>query len=159
MGIFSCRQIYVPTFKYFLVVTVQWNFLHNFLTSMQCFWIYFEIQNIFSKNLHFVVCVRNLETFLWSVQFNCSDFELSSSGYSSMKFCTQHVFTYTSDFFLDLFRNSKYFSITLFCVSDFEHFCDQYSSIVPTFNYLRVATVHWNFLHSFLSLIPRNIYV
>ena len=60
---------------------------------------------------------------------------------------------------LDLFLNSKYFSKNLH-FSDFELFCDQYSSsTVSTFNYLRVATAQWNFLLSFLSLIPRNVFV
>ena len=47
---------------------------------------------------------------------------------------------------------------TLFRVRDLEHFCDQYSFIVPTYNYLRVATTQWNLLHSFLSLILRYVF-
>ena len=45
-----------------------------------------------------------------------------------------------------------------FRVRDLQHFCYQYSSFLPTFNYLRVATGQWNLLHGFLSLIPVTIF-
>ena len=48
--------------------------------------------------------------------------------------------------------------LALFCVVDLELFCDQCSSIVPAFKYLRVTTAQWNFLHRFLSVIPCNAF-
>ena len=92
-------QPYVPTFKYFLVVTALWNFLYSFLSSIP--------RNIFGFHLKFQIFFGKL---------------------------------------------------TLFHVRVLEHFCDHYSSIVPTFVYLRVTTALCNFLHSFFSLIPRNVF-
>ena len=66
--------------------------------------------------------------------------------------------------FWNFFRNSKYFGITCFFrVKDWEHFCDQDSSIVQAFNYLEVATARWNFLLSlmlamFLDLFRNSKY-
>jgi len=79
---FSFRQpIYVPTFKYFLVPTAQWNFLHRFLSSIPP-----DVLELFSK---------------YQIFFG---------------------------------------KLALFCVTDMEHFCDQYNFILPAFKYLRVAT-------------------
>ena len=61
------------------------------------------------------------------------------------------------EIFWELFGNSKYFfeKLAIFRVRDLELFCDQYSSIVPAFNCLRVATTQWNYL---CLLIHRNAF-
>ena len=101
MGILTSSfcQTCLPNFKYFLVVTAQWKFLHSFLSSMP--------PNVLGFISKFQIFFRKL---------------------------------------------------ALIRVRDLEYFCDQYSSIVPTFNYIRVTTVQWNFLHNFFSLIPRCVF-
>ena len=53
-----------------------------------------------------------------------------------------------------------FWKLALFRVRDMEIFQDQYSSIVPNLNYLRVTTAQWTFLHNFLYLILilRNVF-
>ena len=53
---FIFRQTNVPKYKYFLVVTAQWNFLQLCLfNTLRGLRIYFGIPNIFWKNLQFFV--------------------------------------------------------------------------------------------------------
>ena len=91
MGICSFRETYVPTLKYFLVITC------SLINTSRFFGYNIEFQ-IFSKKF------------------------------------------------------------ALFVSGTWNFFRDQYSFIVPTFNYLQVVKVRWNFLHSFLPLIPRNAF-
>ena len=73
-----------------------------------------------------------------------------------MKFYIKAL-TNTSQCFWIYWKFQIFFEkLSIFHARDLEHFCDQYSSIVTTFNHLRVATAQSNFLRSFLSLIPRN---
>ena len=55
--------------------------------------------------------------------------------------------------FSNLFLNSKYFSkkLHISVLWTWNFFCDQYSFMFPTFNYLQVATVRLNFIHIFFT--------
>ena len=84
----------------------------------------------------------------------------SSSGYNSIKFSTQLPLTNFSQCFLDLFQNSKYFSKNL-------HFSLLGTrnifaiSIVPLYLLLAILKwlqLIWSFIHSWLSLIPCNVF-
>ena len=58
--------------------------------------------------------------------------------------------------FLGLISKFQIFfeKLALFRARDLEHCCVRNSSTAPVFNYLRLATAQWNFLHSVLSLNP-----
>ena len=148
------RQAYVPTLKYFLLVTVPWNFRRSVLTSIPR-----HVFGLFSKKLA-LFRVRDLELFCDQYSFIVPIFNFIRVATAQWNFIHSFLSLILCDVFGFISEFQIFFkNLVLFRIKDLEHFSNQYSSIVPTFSYLWVATAQWIFLHCFFSLIPRNIFV